>query len=457
LTISPVLAADAGTYQLKVSNPVSTDVASRAAVLNVISTPVTITDASQPADQLVSEGGSVTFTVSAAGSAPLTYQWFKGTDPIPGATESSYSISSVRVSDAGDYRVTVSNPLPSSATSRTARLSVTADRLPPAVVNVVGSVNQIIVTFSEPVDETSASVPGNFTVSGGVNVVAATRSSENPAEVTLTTSAQAFGTLHCVAVSNVRDLFNNTVLPDTSAPFVSTILIDGSFDDWTEVPLAHADGVDLPTASDYQNVFITNDASHIFIRVSLHAASDLAIFYNNIFVDGDNASTGYSFRLGSEMLIQGGAGYQQKNGGFNEGGINGLDWAIQPTGVGTDFEFRISRGATFANDGLPVFTSSTIALVFDAESTSFQTVDTAPDSGALLYTLFDAPSATLGRLSFEADPFGQLSVTWSGPGVLQSRSSLTSGQWETIWDLAPPFVIGEPNGQQFYRLFVPCE
>lgn len=457
LTISPVLAADAGTYQLKVSNPVSTDVASRVAVLNVISTPVTITDASQPADQTVSEGGSVTFTVSAAGSAPLTYQWFNGADPIPGATESTYSISSARVSDAGDYRVTVSNPLPSSATSRTARLSVTADRLPPAVVNVVGSVNQIIVTFSEPVDETSASVPGNFTVSGGVNVVAATRSSENPAEVTLTTSAQAFGTLHCVAVSNVRDLFNNVVTPGSSAPFVSTILIDGSFDDWTEVPLAHADGVDLPTASDYQNIFITNDASHIFIRVSLHAASDLAIFYNNLFVDGDNASTGYSFRLGSEMLIQGGAGYQQKNGGFNEGGINGLDWAIQPTGVGTDFEFRISRGATFANDGLPVFTSSTIGLVFDAESTSFQTVDTAPDSGALLYTLFDAPSATLGRLSFETDPFGQLSVTWSGPGVLQSRSSLTSGQWETIWDLAPPFVIGEATGQQFYRLFVPCE
>src|SRR5262249_50043071 len=33
LTIHPVLAADAGTYQLKVSNPVSTDVASRAATL----------------------------------------------------------------------------------------------------------------------------------------------------------------------------------------------------------------------------------------------------------------------------------------------------------------------------------------------------------------------------------------------------------------------------------------
>ena len=457
LTISPVLAADAGTYQLKVSNPVSTDVASRAAVLNVIGTPVTITDVSQPADQTVSEGGSVTFTVSAAGSAPLSYQWFKGTDPIPGATAATYSISSARMSDAGDYRVTVSNPLPSSATSRAARLGVTADILPPAIVSVAGSVDRVVITFSEPVDEATATTTANYTIGGGVMVTAAARNPENPAEVILTTSAQAFGTLHCAGVINVRDLFGNPVPPGTSAPFVSTILIDGAFGDWSDVPLAHADAVDLPSASDYQSIYITNDATHIFIRVSLHAASDLAIFYNNIFVDGDNAATGYNFRIGSEMLIQGGSGYQQKNGGFNEGGINGLDWAIQPAGVGTDFELRISRGATFASDGLPVFTAPVIGIVFDAENTSFQTVDTAPDSGGLIYTLFDAPSATLGRLSFETDTFGQLSVTWSGRGVLQSRASLSGGQWETIWDQAPPFVIGEATGQQFYRLYVPCD
>jgi hypothetical protein len=217
------------------------------------------------------------------------------------------------------------------------------------------------------------------------------------------------------------------------------------------------DGVDLPTASDYQNIYITNDASHIFIRVTLHAPSDLGIFYNNLFVDGDNNSgTGYSFRVGSEMLVQGGGGYQEKNGGFNEGEINGLDWAIQPDGVGTDFEFRISRNATYASDGLPVFTASAIGLLFDAENTSFQTVDTAPDSGGLLYALFDAPSATLGRLRFETDPFGQLILHWSGPGVLQARSSLTSGQWETIWDQPAPYLVGEPIGQQFFRLFLPC-
>jgi len=456
LTINPVLAGDAGWYQLKVSNPVSTEVASRVAVLTVVSTPVTITDPTHPADQTIMEGGSVTFTVVAAGSAPLSYQWFKGANPIPDATAASYTIPSVRTSDAGDYRVVVSNPLPSSATSRTARLTVTADQTGPSIVSVIASVNRIIITFSEPVDETSAGQTANYSIGGGLAVNAAARSLGNPAEVTLTTSAQPFGVLHCVTVNNVRDLFNNAILPNSSAPFVPTILIDGSFADWADVPLAYTDGVDQPTASDYQNIFITNDATHIFIRVSLHAPSDLGIFYNNIFVDGDNASTGYNFRIGSEMLIQGGGGYQQKNGGFNEGGINGLDWAIVPGGVGTDFEFRISRNATYASDGLPVFTAPAIGLVFDAENTSFQTVDTAPDAGGLLYTLFDAPATNLGRIRFEADPFGQLSIHWPGPGVLQARSSLTSGQWETVWDLPPPYDVGTPIGQRFYRLFLPC-
>ncbi len=454
LTINPVLAGDAGSYQLKVSNPVSTEVASRVAVLTVVSTPVAIT--TQPADQAVAEGGAVTFTVVASGSAPLSYQWFKGANPIPDATSASYTISSVRTSDAGDYRVVVSNPLPSSATSRTARLTVVADQTGPSIVSVGASVNRIIITFSEPVDEASANQTANYSIGGGLIVNAAARSAENPAEVVLTTSAQTFGVLHCITVNNVRDLFNNAILPNSSAPFVSTILIDGSFEDWADVPLAYTDGVDLPTASDYQNIFITNDATHIFIRVTLHAPSDLGIFYNNIFVDGDNATTGYNFRIGSEMLIQGGGGYQQKNGGFNEGGINGLDWAIVPEGVGTDFEFRISRHATYASDGLPVFTAATIGLVFDAENTSFQTVDTAPDAGGLLYSLFDAPSATLGRLRFETGLFGELTIQWSGPGVLQSRSSLSSGQWETVWDQPPPYDVGNLVGQQFYRLFLPC-
>lgn len=457
LTIDPVLAADEGTYQLKAGNPLSTEVASRSALLTVIGIPVTISDSTQPEDRRVVEGASVTFTVVAVGSAPLSYQWFKGDQEIPGATSASYTIPSVVTSDAGQYHAVVSNPVPSSATSRSAGLIVDADITPPAIVGITGGASRVVITFSEPMDETSAGKSSNYSIGGGIDVLSAVRNPENPAEVILTTATQAFGVLHCVSVSGVRDLFGTAILPGATAPFVSTISIDGSFEDWTAVPLAYSDGVDLPTSTDYRDIYVTNDADHLFIRVTLHAPSDLAIFYNNIFVDGDNnAGTGYSFRIGSDMLIQGGGGYQQKNGGFNEGEIEGLDWSIAPSGVGTDFEFRVSRQATFAADGLPIFTAPTIGLVFDAENTSFQTVDTAPDSGGLIYTFFDSPSATLGRLRFETDEFQQYSVNWTGPGALQQRASLGSGDWITVWDLSPPYFIGDLIGQQFYRLVLPC-
>jgi hypothetical protein len=332
-----------------------------------------------------------------------------------------------------------------------------ADTTRPTVQSVVGSVNRVIITFSEPVDEVTAGQPGNYTIGGGVNVTGAVRSAENPAEVVLTTNPQTFGAFHCVTINNVRDLFNNTILPGTAVPFAPTILIDGSFDDWAGVPVAYADGVDQPTASDYKDIYITNDADHIFIRVTLHSPSDLGIFYNNIFVDADNNSgSGYPFRIGSEMLIQGGGGYQEKNGGFNEGGINALDWAILPEGIGTDFEFRFSRRATYASDGLPVFTSNTIALVFDAENTSFQTVDTAPDSGGITYVLSEPPTV-LGPLRIDRDiVFGDLQISWPGAGTLQFRESLTSGTWQTVWEGPSPYNPGTPVGQGFYRLILPC-
>ena len=55
-------------------------------------------------------GGTLNLAVDAGGSVPLTYQWFKGTDPIPDATNASYVIAPVRMEDAGSYSVTITNP-----------------------------------------------------------------------------------------------------------------------------------------------------------------------------------------------------------------------------------------------------------------------------------------------------------------------------------------------------------
>src|SRR5439155_21531632 len=63
----------------------------------------------QPQSQTVVAGDAVTFSVSASGTAPLSYQWrFRGAD-LPGATDSTLDLSSAQAEDAGDYQIVIAN------------------------------------------------------------------------------------------------------------------------------------------------------------------------------------------------------------------------------------------------------------------------------------------------------------------------------------------------------------
>lgn len=77
-----------------------------------------------PASATVAMGGSVTFTVTATGTAPLSYQWEKDGGAIAGATSSTLTISSVTAADGAGYSVTVMNAY-GSVTSPTVTLTVT--------------------------------------------------------------------------------------------------------------------------------------------------------------------------------------------------------------------------------------------------------------------------------------------------------------------------------------------
>ena len=53
---------------------------------------------------------TVTFTVQAAGSAPLSYQWYRRGQALAAATGASYTIASTQPADSGStFYVTVSN------------------------------------------------------------------------------------------------------------------------------------------------------------------------------------------------------------------------------------------------------------------------------------------------------------------------------------------------------------
>jgi hypothetical protein len=78
----------------------------------------------QPANQSVSVGQTATFTVAAAGTSPLMYQWQKNAANISGATSASYATPATTAADTGSkFAVVVSNSL-GSVTSNPATLTV---------------------------------------------------------------------------------------------------------------------------------------------------------------------------------------------------------------------------------------------------------------------------------------------------------------------------------------------
>jgi hypothetical protein len=83
----------------------------------------TLTISTSPAAQTVTSGQSANFSVSAAGTGTLTYQWRRNGVAIPGATASTLSLASLRTVDSGNIDVVVSDTV-SSATATATTLTV---------------------------------------------------------------------------------------------------------------------------------------------------------------------------------------------------------------------------------------------------------------------------------------------------------------------------------------------
>src|SRR5204862_518296 len=132
-TTPATTASDSGDrYTVVVRNAVGS-VTSSAAALTVNAALVAPTITTQPASQMVTAGQTATFTVTAAGTAPLSYQWQKNGTVIGGATAASYTTPATMTSDSGDqFTVVVSNAA-GSVTSRAAALTVSATLVAPTI------------------------------------------------------------------------------------------------------------------------------------------------------------------------------------------------------------------------------------------------------------------------------------------------------------------------------------
>ena len=105
----------------------------------------------QPQNQSVNTGSGASFTVTAAGTPPLNYQWFFNGSTVSNATSATLTLNNVQLSQAGNYQVIVTNSV-AAATSAVAVLSV----VPAGTIAVNGSVGyQIMDGFGVSVNSLS--------------------------------------------------------------------------------------------------------------------------------------------------------------------------------------------------------------------------------------------------------------------------------------------------------------
>jgi hypothetical protein len=131
-TTPPTTNSDNGAQFTVVVTDSNGSLTSSPAILTVTSSAVAPSITAQPANTTVAAGQMATFSVTATGTAPLTYTWKKNGSVISGATSSSYTTPATVVSDNNaNFIVTVTNSV-SSATSNAATLTV---NVPPSITS----------------------------------------------------------------------------------------------------------------------------------------------------------------------------------------------------------------------------------------------------------------------------------------------------------------------------------
>jgi len=223
-TTPSTLAGDSGAkFDVVVSNAAGSET-STMATLTVTSTTVAPTISAQPSSQTVIVGQMATFSVTATGTGPLSYQWLRNNANISGATGTSYSTPPTVTGDSGaKFDVVVSNAA-GSVTSAMATLTVTAAATAPTIsaqpASQTVAVGQI-ATFSVTA---AGSAPLIYQwQKNGVNISGATASSYTTPPTVAGDNGAKFDVMVSNAAGNVTSAMATlTINAASSAPTITT-------------------------------------------------------------------------------------------------------------------------------------------------------------------------------------------------------------------------------------------
>jgi chitodextrinase len=153
------------------------------------------------------------------GDGASSYSIYRDLTPVGTAPGPQYEDSGLPESTVFDYAVySVDNGGNFSLAAAAGTFSTLADGSPPTLISVSpASPIELIVVFSEPVEETSAENVSNYQVNQGVDVLSASLHADQ-VTVSLTTTPHVEGLLYTITINGVRDRAAepNLIAPNTS-------------------------------------------------------------------------------------------------------------------------------------------------------------------------------------------------------------------------------------------------
>ncbi|MBU6399107.1 MAG: immunoglobulin domain-containing protein [Verrucomicrobia bacterium] len=228
LTLFNPQSTNAGAYQVVVANSAGS-VTSTVASVTVVPAPPQIV--AGPSSVSLPAGADAAFTVTAQGTTPFAFQWFKDSSALSGAGAARLVVTNVQASDAGMYAVAVSNSL-GTALSPPATLTVLP--APPTFVTqpvggpAIASRNLTLIAVargSEPI--------GYLWRQDGVPIEGATQSTLTLSNIT----AAAAGTYDVIATNAfgaaTSAVAHVTVYPFSEQPHEWGLTINGYQDDFS--------------------------------------------------------------------------------------------------------------------------------------------------------------------------------------------------------------------------------
>jgi len=437
----------------------------------------------QPVGVTNVEWSTVTLTAAASGF-PNTYQWYIGSSPLvssnnldgtahysPDVTSTSLTIVQAHPADSGLYHLVVGNPL-GGATTVNAKVLITADTNRPVVtlVEALGTPNTaggptpylVRVGFNKRIDPTTGVTPGNYLLNGTVAPVSVTLTKDWMSAV-LATAGLTPAQRYTVTISGVLDQSQTgNPVAATTAAFRAPVLTPGVAE-WDFYPAVTGGMNGLMSDPQYPSAPDTNAVLTAF-DTDLITGGDLN--NNPAFGSrGDNygdslsawitpaVSTNYIFFLASDDA-------SQLNLSTDANPLNAQQIAIE-TGCCHGF---LEPPATQTSDPQALVAGKSYFLqALHTEGGGGDYVKVAwrmegdTNSAASLTPIasqFLSAYAPVPRPKFNAAVYagGQLTISWTGSGTLQSSPDLKN--WTDVpGNPGTPYVVVNPNQPRiFYRL-----